>query len=161
MHICSSQFGTSATDQNRQLTSESAKPTPIYAEAVMIKWRSEDFTPATSTPEAKNDLPTNTQAGIAVGVTAGASLLVIICFGLFCLRRSRSNKSNRDSTKYGKIPGGDGEDSSKRKSVHTPSPVWLSWNAATLDTWFYETIAIFLSVICFIAIFAILQVCFA
>ncbi|CAG8935853.1 unnamed protein product [Penicillium salamii] len=81
---------------------------------------------------------------------------MIISFGLIFFR-SGSKVLGRDSAKYGKVPENDEENSSDKELVPTPSS-WLPWKAVTLDTWFFEIIAIFFSLTCLMAIFSILQV---
>ncbi|OQE21836.1 hypothetical protein PENSTE_c011G10254 [Penicillium steckii] len=149
---------TTAFDPSKLTRSDASTyttPTPTYAELVSIRWRPEDFATATSTPNTKDSLSAGQQAGIAVGVTTAASLLIMISLAVFCLRRSRSKNFEKDSAKYGKIPQGDEEDYLKRKSVSKDSPVSLTWNAVSLDTWFYEAIAIFFSLRCFTAMLSI------
>jgi hypothetical protein len=134
----------------------------VYSDHVPITWSLSDRSTASSASSTNHSvLSTSTQAGIVIGVTIGALLLLMIAFGIFFLRQRQRKHPKTDHSKNEKRLGNE-EDGPTTISIPIRASnwrSWRSWRSMTLDTWFYETIAICFSLICFIAIFLILEVC--
>jgi preprotein translocase subunit SecG len=131
----------------------------VFSDPVSITWSLSDRSTASSASGTNHSiLSTRKQAGILVGVTMGVLLLFIITFGLFFLRPRQRKHPKTDLSKKEKHRGNEEyEPTTISNPIRASS--WTSWRSMTVDTWFYETIAICFSLICFIAIFLILVVC--
>jgi hypothetical protein len=131
----------------------------VYSDYVSVTWSLSDRSTTSSASSTNHSvLSTSTQAGIVVGATMGGLLLFVIAFGLFFLRpRQRKHPKTDLSQREKRLSNEEYGPTTISNPIQASS--WTSWRSMTLDTWFYETIAICFSLICFIAIFLILQVC--
>jgi hypothetical protein len=95
--------------------------------------------------------------GIGFGIPIGVFLAAALAFGYFCLQRWKRQQQN-NAAEYSPCDqelDGQNDESGKRQNQ---AMSLSSWASMTMDSWYYETIALCFSIACFIATICILEV---
>lgn len=131
----------------------------INANAVSIRWHSEDFStaPADSRGEGSTALSDTAKVEIGVGVTFGAFVVITLAVVMLVSRKQRSQKRAAESISFQPFNDERGE-LVKQSVFRSDSSLPSTWSAVELDSWSLESIAVCFSVACFVAIFCVLQV---
>lgn len=130
----------------------------VRADAVSIRWTSGDFSTAPADScGGRSALSVTAKAGIGVGVTFGAFILITIGVVILLSRTRRKSKQVQNYTSI-QSSNDEREKAEKESYLRNDSSSWSTWNALVLDTWSFEAIAIYFSVACFVAILCVLQV---
>ena len=134
--------------------------TVVDANAVSIRWHSEDFSTAPPGSHGGGEALSDTAwAGIGVGVTFGVFIAITLGMVIFLSRKKRNHQR---VAKYISVQSSNDErlggEFEKPLYFRNDPSLWSTWNAIGLDSWSYETIAVGFSVACFVAILCVLQV---